>query len=897
MTINTTFFEMLKGTTDPVLRLRGYADNALCNVGGGLKAVGRLSNPAVTAELSKWSSMGASNTFVVNDPVSDTAPGDTDADITRFVALFIDKDAGAPVAYPESCPPHFVNARPNHLDKHHTYWLIDPEGVTASTWSLVQKHLIAYYGSDRTMSNPSRVMRMPGRPHQKDVNDITNYEVQVANIDLPRYDINYVMAAHPLSAEQQDYFTKLVRHAAAGGERAETKGIRDVPADIEKFRKWLLTRAPIGVVSGADPSELSDDVKHRDIKGGDDSLYTIVKMAIDIGISYDVMLDVMFEWYADKCLPPWDMQTDSDEIERKYNNTLNADVAAAGSKSTSHDTERFLNIMSEVQPVALRPTLSGEVLTAMQHVETKGTETQDKETLSELRINECRQVLDAYKTALNNGEEVDRESCLGAFSSLDIMNADVLDTYFSPKGEQLIIDGNLYTHTGSYYKPNGDMNVVKLMVGRAMSGDINHCKEKLIGDTTAKLSRKWTKTPNECWPSIEDYMGNFWDSRNGVYETKGLPDARNCMAFNNGILNLDNVRPGVPLSAAVLPTSPAFINFGYNPINLDVNAKCDKFMEFLTSCFGHTAAHPDSKFAEQIELIQMIMGYILSGDRNAHMFFVLQGKPRCGKSTLGKIMRHMVGMSDSAVMKFDDFADGVTNIKYATRRMALLDDAQSYVDDEKIVGLFKSQTGGGKASGRMLYSNETVEVNTKACYVITCNDMPRINDSTRALENRVSIVEFARTFKDSQNSNLEAELLKELPGIVTFALEGLQKLRARRAAGETYQSILGTRECAMKALETFQSSTDPLYWFTKQNIVYTDNHDDAVRLDMLYRLYEMSGFGKMSPQTLATKLTSCRDARREGNRVTGLKLTDFAMRELGLIEPVTAAPILQLNTK
>ena len=98
--------------------------------------------------------------FVVN------IGGHSDEDITTFTAVFAENDHrsiedqhsdldNAPL------PP---SIRVETRKSVHAYWLLTT-GTTKNEWLEIQRRLIAYFGSDPSISNPSRVMRVPGFDH------------------------------------------------------------------------------------------------------------------------------------------------------------------------------------------------------------------------------------------------------------------------------------------------------------------------------------------------------------------------------------------------------------------------------------------------------------------------------------------------------------------------------------------------------------------------------------------------------------------------------------------------------------------------------------------------------------------------------------------------------------
>ena len=115
--------------------------------------------------------------------------GRTTADITALRALFIDEDVPRTTAL--KLPPSIVvrSARGCHV-----YWLLKPE-EKLEAFSAAQKQLAQVYGTDRTVCDLPRVMRLPGSAHQKGMPvPVTLEEVHSER----RYSIEEILAAHPI---------------------------------------------------------------------------------------------------------------------------------------------------------------------------------------------------------------------------------------------------------------------------------------------------------------------------------------------------------------------------------------------------------------------------------------------------------------------------------------------------------------------------------------------------------------------------------------------------------------------------------------------------------------------------------------------------------------------------
>lgn len=90
--------------------------------------------------------------------------GHRDDDITRVRAVFADTD-GAPLEpIVEALKPQFVvETSPG---KHHVYWLVDDQ-FPLNQFKPVQQAIAARFGTDPSVCNLSRVMRVPGFMHNK----------------------------------------------------------------------------------------------------------------------------------------------------------------------------------------------------------------------------------------------------------------------------------------------------------------------------------------------------------------------------------------------------------------------------------------------------------------------------------------------------------------------------------------------------------------------------------------------------------------------------------------------------------------------------------------------------------------------------------------------------------
>ncbi len=117
---------------------------------------------AQKALVEQWQAEGRGVYIVINDG------GDTDDSITSCRALFCEWDdrpkewqvnAWRELGLPEPSIQNDTGGKSIH-----NYWILS-EPITPAHWRIIQTRLAEHCDSDRTLKNPSRVMRLPGTSH------------------------------------------------------------------------------------------------------------------------------------------------------------------------------------------------------------------------------------------------------------------------------------------------------------------------------------------------------------------------------------------------------------------------------------------------------------------------------------------------------------------------------------------------------------------------------------------------------------------------------------------------------------------------------------------------------------------------------------------------------------
>ena len=181
------YVEKLTGATDTPMAWRTFDDK---------KADARLTRTLYGSlaehfeELRRLNRKGAGVFAVVNR----VRPGGTaDADVTDLRACFIDWDGGTASAPTPALAPSLIVDSANGP---HFYWRLS-EGEDQGRFRETQSALAAFYGSDPSVKNESRVMRVPGFLHNK----TEPRPVTLSERSEERYTLNEIAKAHPVEAK------------------------------------------------------------------------------------------------------------------------------------------------------------------------------------------------------------------------------------------------------------------------------------------------------------------------------------------------------------------------------------------------------------------------------------------------------------------------------------------------------------------------------------------------------------------------------------------------------------------------------------------------------------------------------------------------------------------------
>ncbi len=279
------------------------------------------------------------------------------------------------------------------------------------------------------------------------------------------------------------------------------------------------------------------------------------------------------------------------------------------------------------------------------------------------------------------------------------------------------------------------------------------------------------------------------------------------------------------------------------------------------------------------EFVQRFAGLTLSGDTSAHGMVFLHGTGRNGKSTLVETLKAILG--DYAVpFRTDALMKGRGSDAAVLSELAGLQGVRmtASIETEEGVGLnesmIKGLTGGEELVAKFMHQN-TFRFRPEFKMWMSGNHKPTIRGDDDGIWERVMLVPFeVQIPAEERDRDLPGKLLEEAPGILLWALDGLDDFLSD-----------GLRPPAevRAATDEYRSESDVFGQFLDERTEVGPQHcATAQSLLQAYNAWATSrGFRETNSVTLGRKLGSA--AKRRGfhkQRSNGLTLYP----KLGLVD-------------
>ncbi len=370
--------------------------------------------------------------------------------------------------------------------------------------------------------------------------------------------------------------------------------------------------------------------------------------------------------------------------------------------------------------------------------------------------------------------------------------------------------GELYYYTGRTYQAiNDEENLLELI------------RSKVRNDA-------FLKTSTGVFRDLLTFMRADGRLVPPDYE-KRLKDGKYHVVFKNGVLNLKTME--------LLQHSPEYLTFYELKAKWHKNLSARHFEQFLQSVSGGDY---------EIELrVKESMGYLLSPINEGKLFFVMGTAPNSGKSTLGRLLRQLIGeayVSSLSTQKLAErFALGNAHGKILNISMDLPKGKVASTS----TAIIKKITGGDTITSERKYDKQR-ELHSDMRFLFASNFPVTVSrsDDDDAFWDRMVIIPFPVSIKrEDMDKDLLEKLLEERDAIITLCLQAFHKvLRRNYLFSVCSQADVMKREWRYKEPD-YTGSIQP---FMEECIEITGRKNDGIFFAELYEKYceycEENGF-------------------------------------------------------
>lgn len=233
------------------------------------------------------------------------------------------------------------------------------------------------------------------------------------------------------------------------------------------------------------------------------------------------------------------------------------------------------------------------------------------------------------------------------------------------------------------------------------------------------------------------------------------------VACSNGLLDVG--------TRELMAHTPAYFNTVAVPFAYEADApEPARWLEFLAQLW------PEDP--EAIEALQQWFGYVLSGRTDLQKILLLVGPTRSGKGTLARVLAALVGRGNTAGPTLASLGTNFGLAPLLGKPLALVSDARlGGANTHQVVERLLSISGEDYLTIDRKF-RETWTGKLSSRFVLMSNELPRFGDASGAIAGRFLVLTMQTSFMGKENTRLTDQLLEELPGILRWSLDGLDRL-------------------------------------------------------------------------------------------------------------------------
>ncbi len=248
-----------------------------------------------------------------------------------------------------------------------------------------------------------------------------------------------------------------------------------------------------------------------------------------------------------------------------------------------------------------------------------------------------------------------------------------------------------------------------------------------------------------------------------------------------------------------LPHDPKY-NFTYKlPYDYNPTATCPVFDKFINSSLNDS---------ELVDVIGEYLGYVLNNNaKNHEKALFLYGDGSNGKSTLINIIKALFGYENISVVELTEMGDMLKCALMDGKILNISSDAKKNGLD---TSAFKKIVSREPILGKFLFKDIYTIVNIPKL-LVAMNKLPfSSGDNSHGFFRRLLLIPFTTIIKEEDKDyELESKVISnELPAILNFAIEGMQRL--------TNQGKFTEAKAMKEAINSYKESANQVAVFLEE---------------------------------------------------------------------------------
>ena len=307
------------------------------------------------------------------------------------------------------------------------------------------------------------------------------------------------------------------------------------------------------------------------------------------------------------------------------------------------------------------------------------------------------------------------------------------------------------------------------------------------------------------------------------------------VAVANGLLDIERRQ--------LLPHTPQFFNQTSVPFDYDAcGPEATEWLAFLADVWPQEP--------EAINVTGEWFGYVISGRLDLHKILFMIGPTRGGKGVIARMLSALIGRQNVCGPTLNSLGGDFGLAPLIGKPLAIISDARFVgKNGNVVVERLLSISGEDVLTVNRKYRDQWTGKLPARLHVIS-NELPKLGDASTAIIGRIVLLLLSRSWLGKEDHGLERKLHAELPGILNWALDGLQRLTVTN--GNRFTRITAAEE----AIVVMRDLASPVAAFVREQC--ETGSDKQVAVDELYGAFktwaENNGHGRPTKQLFGRDL-------------------------------------------